>query len=144
MPSFEFRPEYPIKLPPGQAHTVTIKDQIFKPENLKVTQGDSVEFCLLADSVSENDFSLYYEKSRSHVISFDEVGFESPLVRISNRGTADKTKTTFVIHFYQEGTFRFICRIYTWMKGSIQVVPREDLTDEFESPPAVSRLQPQQ
>jgi plastocyanin len=100
VPSFEFRPEYPIKIASGQAHTVTIKDQIFKPENLKVTQGDSVEFCLLADSVSENDFSLYYEKSRSHVISFEEVGFESPLVRISNRGTADKTKTTFVIHFY--------------------------------------------
>ena len=93
-----------------------MKDQKFKPENLKIKQGDIVEFSLQADSVSD-DYSLYYEKSRSHVISFDDLGFESPLVRISNRGTADKAKTTFKITFLVEGTFRFSCRIYTWMKG---------------------------
>jgi len=55
------------------------------------------------------------------VIRFDEVGFEAPLVRISNRGVADPTKTTFRITFKEPGIFEFACRIYTWMKGKVEV-----------------------
>jgi len=101
-------------------HFITIKDQAFKPDHLKIKQGDTVEWCLLANAQSDAD-SLYYEKSRSHVVSFDSINFESPLVRISNRGIADRAKTTFRITFFNEGQFDFCCRIYTWMKGQVQV-----------------------
>lgn len=98
-----------------------------------------MEWCLHADSISD-DHSLYYEKSRSHVISFDEVNFESPLVRISNRGVADKAKTTFRITFYEEGTFQFCCRIYTWMKGKVEVLYNHmsTIVDDFQSDTADS------
>ncbi len=48
--------------------------------------------------------------------------FESPLLRISNRGVADPSKTTFRITFREAGTFEFVCRIYTWMKGKVEVI----------------------
>lgn len=110
-------------------------DQKFKPENLKINQGDAVEWKLCIDTISADDQSLYYERSRSHVISFDEVGFESPLLRISNRGTADPTKTTFRITFREAGSFEFVCRIYTWMKGKVEVqctIDPEELSESEE------------
>ncbi len=89
-----------------------------------MNQGDTVEWCLQSDSSCPDDSqSLYYERSRSHVINFERVGFESPLLRISNRGTADPTKTTFRITFKEAGAFEFDCRIYTWMKGRVDVKP---------------------
>jgi hypothetical protein len=72
---------------------------------------------------------LYYERSRSHVVAFDSLGFESPLLRISNRATVDQAKTTFRITFNEVGTFGYVCRIYTWMKGEVTVY-----SDGCESP----------
>lgn len=104
-------------------HQIIIVDQKFKPESLTINQGDTVEWLLCSDTSNPDDQSLYYERSRSHVISFDKVGFESPLLRISNRGTADPNKTRFRIAFKEAGSFEFVCRIYTWMKGHVNVKP---------------------
>ena len=55
------------------------------------------------------------------MVAFDSLGFESPLLRISNRTTVDQAKTTFRITFNEVGTFCYVCRIYTWMKGEVTV-----------------------
>jgi len=49
---------------------VIIKDKKFKPDLLRVQQGSTVEWTLQLDSTQE-EYSLYYERSRSHVIAFD-------------------------------------------------------------------------
>lgn len=61
------------------------------------------------------------------MIALSEVNFESHLLRISNRGVADPSMTTFRIIFKESGTYEFVCRIYTWMKGKIEVI------DNFQS-----------
>jgi hypothetical protein len=88
----------------NRQYQVVIKDQKFRPESLKIELGSTVEWHLQCDSVKD-EYSLYYERSRSHVIAFDSLSFESPLLRISNRGTPDVTKTTFRITFLEPGTF---------------------------------------
>ena len=60
------------------------------------------------------------------MIAFDNLNFESPLLRISNRGTPDLAKTTFRVTFTEVGTFPFVCRIYTWMKGEVQVFSKHE------------------
>lgn len=84
--------------------------------------GTTVEWHLMPDTYEE-EYSLYYERSRSHVVAFNQLEFEGPLLRISNRGTPDETKTKFRMTFSEAGTFDYVCRIYTWMKGAVTVVP---------------------
>ena len=67
-------------------------------------------------------------------------------MRISNRGIADKTKTTFRVTFFDEGEFDFCCRIYTWMKGQVKVeycakAAKSQAEDEFEKPGHKSSFQ---
>lgn len=115
-------------------HQIIIVDQKFKPEHLAINQGDTVEWRLCSDTRNPDDSqSLYYERSRSHVINFERVGFESPLLRISNRGAADPIKTTFRITFKEAGIFEFDCRIYTWMKGKVDVKPTLETEEPSES-----------
>ena len=71
----------------------------------------------------QDEYSLYYERSRSHVVAFDYLGFESPLLRISNRsGPNNEADTTFRLTFNEVGTFEYVCRIYTWMQGEVRVL----------------------
>ena len=110
-----------------------IKDQKFKPEQMEIFQGDSVEWQLLNDSKSV-DSQLYWEKSRSHVIAIGdeqlEQPFESPLLRISNRGVNEPSKTSFRVRFAEPGLFEFSCKIYTWMKGKVTVLPQAKEEEE--------------
>jgi plastocyanin len=56
------------------------------------------------------------------VIAIDQIGFESPIRRISNRQVADPRETTLRMTFKAAGSFEFKCRIQTWMKGKIEVL----------------------
>ena len=60
------------------------------------------------------------------MISIQEAGleppFESPILRTSNRGVNDKTKTTFRVKFCEAGTYETFCLINSGMKAKVTVL----------------------
>jgi len=97
---------------------IEIKDKTFKPDYLKVERGSIVQWIMCNDAIESNENSLYFEKSRSHVIAFDSIADESPRLSLSKDGK----ETTFRMQFKNLGVFTYKCQIYTWMKGIVEVV----------------------
>ena len=51
---------------------------------LQIEKGSIVEWQLCPDAIEDDRNSLYYERSRSHVIAFDKINVESPKLELSN------------------------------------------------------------
>ena len=55
---------------------------MFKPHYLKIERGSYVQWIMCKDAIESNENSLYFEKSRSHVIAFDSIPVESPRLQL--------------------------------------------------------------
>lgn len=99
-----------------------------------------MEWKVCADSKEQDSNSLYFQKSRSHVISFNEIYIESPKLELpggsndstninSNRAAAstdEESQSSFSFSFCETGRFTYQCAIYTRMKGCIEVINDEE------------------
>ena len=63
-------------------YEIKVVDREFKPSYLRVKKGAIVEWKVYADSKEQDSNSLYFQKSRSHVISFNEIYIESPKLEL--------------------------------------------------------------
>ena len=94
---------------------------------MQIEKGSIVEWQLCPDAIEEDPNSLYHEKSRSHVIAFDDINVESPKLELSNEQSyrQNSRSTTFSMSFTDTGKFSYKCLIYTWMKGYIEVLDND-------------------
>jgi hypothetical protein len=58
-----------------------VRNNKFIPENLKIEKGSIVEWRILEDDLDTSDTSLYQSSSRSHVIAFNNMMIESPMLK---------------------------------------------------------------
>ena len=68
---------------------------------------------LQPDENESDESSMFYTRSKSHVIAFDSVAIESDPLTLR----APKFQWT----FSERGTFAYRCLINTWMKGVVEV-----------------------
>ncbi len=81
-----------------------------------------MEWVVSSDIKEGNESSLYYDKSRGHVIAFKDLPQESPV--LSGSGSKNKSNT-FKVKFLEVGSFPYNCQIYTRMKGLIKVFDKQ-------------------
>lgn len=98
--------------------------------HLKVKEGDLVQWSLNTSVEVNNANSLYHNKKRMHVISFDSINEESDPLK--NDGDV------YQFRFKDVGTFKYHCSIYTRMKGTIEVI--EDKEKKAFRPKQVKKL----
>jgi plastocyanin len=75
---------------------------------LKIEKGSIIEWKVSNESIEENETSLYHMSKRSHVIAFNNLNTESPML---------KENDTFRVKIHECGHFSYFCQIYTRMKG---------------------------
>ena len=63
-------------------YEIKVIDREFKPSYLRVKKGAIVEWKVYPDSKEQDSNSLYFQKSRSHVICFNEIYIESPKLEL--------------------------------------------------------------
>lgn len=86
--------------------------------HLKFKEGELIQWSLNTMKEDNNLNSLYHNKKRMHVISFDNLNEESdPLM---------KDGDIFQFRFKDVGTFKYHCSIYTRMRGTIEVIEDKD------------------
>ena len=96
------------------AHIIQIKNDFFYPCFLKIERNSVVEWRVSVDNMEQNENSLFFFASRSHVISFSNLNAETkPLTKNSDG---------FKVRFLEPGVYNFRCQIYTRMRGRIEVV----------------------
>ena len=95
----------------SKVHKIFLKDQKLSPEHLDVAPGSIVEW-IIDKSTEEQEFSLYLDGRRNHVIFFPALNIESPVL---------KPGCVFRVRFLQEGTFEYHCQIYTRLRGAVTV-----------------------
>ena len=54
----------------SKTYTISVKNNKFNPENLKIEKGSIVVWQICEDTLDSDDTSLYSSTSRSHVIAF--------------------------------------------------------------------------
>lgn len=91
---------------------VTIYGDRFEPAEVKIDKGQTVEWSLKF-SLETNQTSLYHMKSRTHVVTFDDMPEESGLMRTIT--------DTFKVRFFETGVFTYKCAMNTRMRGKVIV-----------------------
>ena len=72
-----------VRLPEPKQFQVLIKDRRFMPPYLKVEKNSIVKWTLVKDT-DDVETSLYYDRSRSHVVFFEDIGLESPKLSLTS------------------------------------------------------------
>jgi plastocyanin len=84
----------------SKTYKITIKNNAFIPDNLKIEKGSIVEWRVISDASDFSHNSLYDSGSRKHVISFDSIQTESPIL---------KKNDFFRVRFLEVGSFKYKC-----------------------------------
>jgi len=111
--------EEELKIP---TFIIYLKNQEFYPKQIRIPEFSKVFFKVSGDT-EKNINSLYYNTTRSNIISFEELGIESGYL---------KCDETFGIAFIRPGIYNFRSLIYPWMKGIIDVYS-DDSSNQPES-----------
>jgi plastocyanin len=82
----------------SKTYTISVKNNKFNPENLKIEKGSIVVWQICEDSLDTVETSLYSGNSRSHVIAFQVPQTESPLLKLND---------TFKVKFLECGHFSY-------------------------------------
>ena len=90
----------PVPREEAKTYSIMIKNNKFNPSNLKIEKGSIVEWRVHGDddSCEESEFSLYTSHSRSHVVAFDNMMAESPMLKLDEN---------YKVRFLEVGHFTF-------------------------------------
>ena len=72
-----------VRLPEPKQYQILIKDRRFMPPYLKIEKNSIVKWTLVKDTDDE-ETSLYYDRCRSHVVFFEDIGLESPKLSLTS------------------------------------------------------------
>lgn len=108
-------------------YKVIIQDKTFKPGHIRIEPDAFVEWTLCPDARQSDYDSQYFDNEKSHVIAFDCLEIESPQLKLMQDANGRKYPTVFKLQFPDPGVYPYKCQIFTWMRGTVEVVPPESL-----------------
>jgi len=100
----------------SQIITIKVHSAYFEPANIICTT-DTIIRWLVVPNKEQNSKSLYYGATRGHAIGFDQIDAESPYLDINH---------SYELKFHQPGIYNYKCLIFGDMKGSVEVLPKDD------------------
>lgn len=106
----------------SQSITIKVHSTYFEPANVTCTTDTTIRWVVVPNK-EQNSSSLYYGATRGHVIGFDQIGAESSYLDLNH---------SYELKFHQAGIYNYKCLIFGEMKGSIEVLSKDDYPVNFD------------